>query len=83
MARFIEVKKMSKKAQRELAAKRRKTWDVSPIPKVIESKKLYNRKKKPCSRYDDSGAGFFAVQCAAHAKERSSTLQRTCCPITV
>ena len=59
MAHFIEESKMSKRARRELNAARRKTWDVSPISRKVESKKLYNRKRKPCGRYDD-GAGLYA-----------------------
>ena len=57
MARFIEESKLSKRARKELNAARRKTWDVNPISRKVESKKLYNRKRKPCSRYED-GAGL-------------------------
>ena len=59
MTRFIEEKKMSKKARRELAAKQRKTWDVCPVSRKVESKKLYNRKRKPCCR-EDFGAGLLS-----------------------
>ena len=43
--RFIPKEKLSKKARRELNAARRTLWVVSPIPKKVESKKVYNRKK--------------------------------------
>ena len=57
MPRFVEESKMSKRARKELHSARRKTWDVSPISRKVESKKLYMRKRNPCGRYDD-GAGF-------------------------
>ena len=43
--RFIPKEKLSKKARRELNAARRTLWVVSPISKMVESKKVYNRKK--------------------------------------
>ena len=46
MARFIPKKKLSKKAQKELAAEKRRTWAFSPVTKKIDSKKHYSRKKK-------------------------------------
>ena len=61
MTRFIEESKLSKRARKELNAARRKTWDVNPISRKVESKKLYNRKRKPCSRYEDS-AGLLFMQ---------------------
>lgn len=60
MTKFVEKAKMSKKAQRELARSRRALWEVSPVSRKVESKKLYNRKRKPCTRYDDAGAGLFS-----------------------
>ena len=67
MARFVEESKMSKRARRELNTARRKTWDVNPISRKVESKKLYNRKRKPCSRYED-GAGLLFIRKAGHKK---------------
>jgi len=60
MTRFVEKKKLSKKAQRELNLMQRQTWDFSPVTRKVESKKLYTRKKRSCARYDDWGAGSFA-----------------------
>lgn len=60
MTKFVEKSKMSKKAQRELARSRRKTWEFSPVSRTVESKKLYNRKRKPCYRYDSGDAGLFS-----------------------
>ena len=46
MAKFISRQKMSKKARKELDLKQRATWSFSPVTKKVESKKLYNRKRK-------------------------------------
>lgn len=58
MAKFISKEKLSKKARKELDRQRRVLWQYSPVTKTIESKKLYNRKKKSHARYDDYGMGF-------------------------
>ena len=49
---------MSKKARKELDAKHRVTWSFSPVTKKVESKKLYNRKRKSTERYSDYGSGL-------------------------
>ncbi len=59
MAKFIPKAKMSKKAAKELAKQKRVTWDISPVTRKTESKKLYNRKKRSHDRYDDYGMGVF------------------------
>ena len=56
--RFIPKEKLSKKARRELNAARRTLWVVSPIPKKVESKKVYNRKKSARLYRDDTGRIF-------------------------
>ncbi len=61
MAKFILRQKMSKKARKELDSKQRATWSISPVTKKVESKKLYNRKRKPSAKYDDFGRGFCYV----------------------
>ncbi len=58
MKPFIPREKLSKKARKELERQRRTLWQYSPVTKTIESKKLYNRKKKSHARYDDYGMGF-------------------------
>ena len=58
MKKFIPKEKLSKKARRELDNEQRTTWTFSPVTKRVESKKLYNRKKKAHDRYDDYGMGF-------------------------
>lgn len=42
---MISKSKMSKKAQRELNNQKRVTWAFSPVSRVKESKKVYNRKR--------------------------------------
>lgn len=59
MTRFIPRDKLSKKARRKLDTEQRTTWGFSPSTRKVESKKLYNRKKKSHARYDDGGMGFF------------------------
>lgn len=53
MEKFVPKEKMSKKAQKKMAAERRSTWAFSPITKKIDSKKTYNRKRISRTRYDD------------------------------
>ena len=56
MAGFVPKDKMSKKAQKELNSKRRVIWEVRPVTKTVESKKIYSRKRKAGGR-DDYGPG--------------------------
>lgn len=61
MGKFIAKEKLSKKARKELDNQRRVLWEVPPTTKVIESKKLYNRKRKQHLNQDDfSAASSFA-----------------------
>ena len=63
MKKFISRQKLSKKARKELNAKQRATWSFSPVTKKVESKKLYNRKRKSADLNDDySGLLFFAFR---------------------
>ncbi len=55
MEKFVPKEKMSKKAQRKMAAERRGTWAFSPVTKKIDSKKTYNRKRISRTRYNDDG----------------------------
>ncbi len=52
MGKMIERAKMSKKARRELDAKKRILWETAPIPRIVESKKRYQRKLKSHARHD-------------------------------
>ena len=45
MEKFIPREKMSKKARKEHDLKNRAFWAISPVTKLKESKKAYNRKK--------------------------------------
>jgi hypothetical protein len=54
MKRFIPYEKLSKKKQRELDARRRTVWTISPVTRKPENSKAYNRKKAQ-KWNDDSG----------------------------
>lgn len=44
--KMIPLKKQSKKKQREHYAARRGTWDgLSPVTRVVKSKKVYDRRR--------------------------------------
>ena len=58
MKRFVPREKLDKKARKQLDSEQRATWTFSPVTKKVESKKLYNRKRKAHDRYDDYGTGF-------------------------
>lgn len=45
MEKFIPFEKMSKKKQKEEMKRKRNLWGRSPVTKVKESKKIYNRKR--------------------------------------
>ena len=44
--KFVPADKLSKNKKRELDSSRRNTWTTDPRPRVVESKKRYNRKRK-------------------------------------
>ena len=46
MTAIVSKEKQSKKAQREENRKRRELWPRSPVTRVKESKKVYNRKQR-------------------------------------
>ena len=56
--RFIPREKLGRRARKQLDGERRTTWSLSPVTRKVESKKLYNRKRKTHDRYDDYGMGF-------------------------
>ncbi|MBQ9461547.1 MAG: hypothetical protein IJU51_06495 [Clostridia bacterium] len=45
MEKFIPYEKLSKKNKRELNAKRRQTWSISPVTRKPANPKAYNRQK--------------------------------------
>ncbi len=71
MPTMIPRSKMSKKARRELDARRRNIWQTSPVTKRVESAKRYDRRKMARVRYDDSGAGFFCAACGREKRHLS------------
>ena len=58
MKKFIPKEKLGKKARKQLDSEQRTTWTFSPVTKKVESKKLYDRKRKAHDRNDDYGMGF-------------------------
>ena len=54
MEKFIPYEKLSKKKQRELDARRRTVWTISPVTRKPANPKAYNRKKAQ-KWSDDSG----------------------------
>ena len=73
MKKLIPKDKLSKKARKKLAAERRGTWSFSPVTRTVDSRKTYNRKRIPRTRYDDgSGDSFFYRDCFASAAHSSS-----------
>ena len=52
MEKFIPYEKLSKKKKRELDARRRTVWTISPVTRRPENSKAYNRKKAQ-KRIDD------------------------------
>ena len=59
MERFIPFEKLSKKKQRELNAKKRKTWgSVSPVTRKAGNPKAYNRQKAQKRTYEPDSVPF-------------------------
>lgn len=44
--KFVPLDKQSKRQRDEHFRSRRKAWDTDPRPRIVESKKKYNRKRK-------------------------------------
>lgn len=55
--KFIPYEKLGKKARRKLNDEKRAVWAFDPTGRVVESKKVYNRKKRSRSRFDEYGTG--------------------------
>lgn len=79
MAGFVPKEKLSKKARNELNRQRRRMWDFRPVTKVIQSRKLYNRKKNARDRNDDYGTGVlpYAAFCC-DARNPSNICSQYC-----
>ncbi len=56
MKKFVSYEKLNKKQKREVDLLKREVWDVKPVTKVKESKKVYKRKK---TRFDDDSSLFY------------------------
>ena len=47
MKKVVSRKKLGKKARKALDSQRRVRWLFSPTTRKVESKKIYNRNRKP------------------------------------
>lgn len=52
MTRFIPRDKLGKKARKQADAAMRRTWPQSPVSRIVESKKHYDRKKAGAHCHD-------------------------------
>ena len=60
MEKFIPYEKLSKKKQRELNARKRKTWgNVNPVTRRTENPKAYNRQKTRKWSDDSNPVSFY------------------------
>lgn len=66
MTHFIPREKLGKKARKRLDSLRRNVWDFSPVTRTVESKKVYNRKRKTRDVQNDWHGGFF-MSCKTEA----------------
>ncbi len=54
MKKVIPLKKQSKKARKRYYAEQRKTWNgLSPVTRVVPSRKVYNRNKIKLTRIEE------------------------------
>ena len=68
MEKFIPYEKLSKKKQKELNARRRKTWgDVKPVTRRPENPKAYNRQK---ARKWSDDSSFVPLNLYMHSRHR-------------
>ena len=58
MKGFVPREKMSKKQRKELDSAKRNEWSFSPVTRRVESKKIYNRKRKSDVREEMRTADF-------------------------
>ena len=59
MKTFVPEKKMSKKARKERAKEKRQLWTTDPRPRIVESRKVYSRKRDAHEGRDDPERAFF------------------------
>ena len=59
MEKFVPYEKLSKKKKKELNAKKRQTWEISPVTRRTPNPKAYNRQKARKRIDDDSSFRAF------------------------
>jgi hypothetical protein len=62
MEKYIPYEKLSKKKKRELDAKRRTVWAISPVTRKPVNSKAYQRKKAQKWNDDSSFCAFSYIQ---------------------
>ena len=62
MERFVPYGKLSKKKKRELDAKKRGTWAISPVTRVPPNPRAYNRNK--ARKWSGDGSPSVPFLCA-------------------
>ena len=65
MEKFIPYEKLSKKKRRELDARRRNVWSISPVTRKPANSKAYNRRKAQKWADNADPVSFFIVLPAA------------------
>ena len=58
MEKYVPFCKMSKKQQKEINRQKRSVWNVNPITRKTENKKIYNRKKSRLNDYYNNSDGI-------------------------
>ncbi len=74
MEKYISYEKLSKKKKRELDAKRRTVWTISPVTRKPVNSKAYNRKKAQKWR-DDPGFCAFDLSAVVYSMPVTVTPQ--------
>ena len=58
MPRIIPREKLGKRARKALDSEARAVWGFRPVTRRVDSRKVYNRKRRTRDRWD-GGAGSF------------------------
>ena len=75
MEKFIPYEKLSKKRKRELDARRRTVWAISPVTRKPPRSGAYDRKKAQNRRWDADG---FVLFLCLRAEKRKNCRNLAC-----
>ena len=67
MGKMVPRDKMSKKERRKLDTEKRTAWAFAPTARIVESKKIYNRKRISRTGYENGTGGFLFCEAVARA----------------